>query len=71
MDAETGVWAMAGPKKRVAELRLSRRLRGGRDGKGGSGRLGGGNMRVATALILRRCTGELRSEAEEFEEERL
>jgi len=61
---------MTGPKKRVAELRLSRRLRGGRGGRGGSGRLGGSNMRVATALSLRRSTGEL-SEAEEFEEERL
>jgi len=71
MDAEAGLWAMAGPKKRVAELRLSRRLRGGRGGRGVSGRLGGGNMRVATALSLRRSTGELGSEAEEFEEERL
>jgi len=71
MDAGTGFWAIGGPKKRVAELTLSRRLRGGRGGRGGSGRLGGGDMWVATALILRRSTGELGSEAEEFEDERL
>lgn len=71
IDGPASLWGIAGPKKSVAELTLSRRLKAGRGGSGRSSNLGGGGIREATALILRRGAGEPISETDELEDDRV